>query len=67
VPTSDRRQQLSAVYYHKTHLTQFINLYDLNDLGVHDKTPRGATIIIIIVIIIIVFVVVVAVGTGVGG
>jgi hypothetical protein len=49
-----------------THLTQFINLYILNDLGVRDKTPRGAIIIIVIVIIIIVFVVV-AVGTGVGG
>jgi hypothetical protein len=49
-----------------THLTQFINLYNLNDLGAHDKSPRGAIIIIIVVIIIIVFVVV-AVGTRFGG
>ena len=49
-----------------THLTQFINLYDLNDLGFHDKTPRGAIIIIIVVIVIIIFVIV-AVGAGVGG
>ena len=49
-----------------THLTQFINLYNLNDLGVHDKTLRGE-IIIIIIIIIIINVFVVAFGTGVGG
>jgi len=52
------------------HLTQFINLYNLNDPGVHDKTPQGEIIIIIIIIIIIVVVfvvLVVAVGTGVGG
>jgi len=47
-------------------LTQFINLYNFNDIGVHDKTPRGAImIIVIIIIIIIVFVVLVALGTGV--
>jgi hypothetical protein len=55
--TSDR-QQLSTRH---THLTQFINWYSLNDLGVHDKTPRGAIIMIIIVIVVV------AAGTGVGG
>jgi hypothetical protein len=44
-----------------THLTQFINSYSLNDLGCHDKTPRGAIMIIIIVVVLVV------VGTGVGG